>query len=152
MLFLKNEAAPRELHRSALKFIKVSITYLDFSNQSELPKLILNHCSALKNSRKHTTTLRRIIAKLISRVGISVVRSATTSEHLPLVNYVERRRRKKQNAKDRQKMLALLGKDSGKLRSEDNQAPDLSVGSDSEGDDEQDQEEKGVDSSDSDSE
>jgi len=30
-LFLKNESAPKELHRSALKFIKIAITYLNFS-------------------------------------------------------------------------------------------------------------------------
>ena len=35
-LFLKDQAAPKELHRSALKFIKVAITYLNFDAESGL--------------------------------------------------------------------------------------------------------------------
>lgn len=43
-LFLKDQTAPKELHRSALKFIKVSITYLDFYAEPTLCSLILQHC------------------------------------------------------------------------------------------------------------
>jgi len=42
-------------------------------------------------------TLRRIITKLIIRVGTAKVRANTPKEHLSLVNYVERARRKKLN-------------------------------------------------------
>lgn len=55
-------------------------------------------------------TLRRIITKLIIRVGLAQVRAATAKEHISLVTYVERARRKKQNIKERARLLALLGK------------------------------------------
>lgn len=76
-------------------------------------------------------TLRRIITKLIIRVGTDRVRQATAKEHIPLVSYVERCRRKKQNARERTKLLALLGQ---KLKSKDEQKEDESeLDSDSEG-------------------
>jgi hypothetical protein len=40
-------------------------------------------------------TLRRIITKLIIRVGLAKVKAETGKEHLSLVTYVERARRKK---------------------------------------------------------
>ena len=41
-LFLKDQTAPNELHRSVLKFLKVAITYLDFgSGPAALTSLIL---------------------------------------------------------------------------------------------------------------
>jgi hypothetical protein len=40
-LFLKDQTAPKELHRSALKFIKVAITYLDFNSDPTLTSVIL---------------------------------------------------------------------------------------------------------------
>lgn len=55
-------------------------------------------------------TLRRIITKLIIRVGEAKVKAATPKEHLNLVNYVERARRKKLHLRERAKMLALLGR------------------------------------------
>lgn len=55
-------------------------------------------------------TLRRIITKLLIRVGSAKVRAATAKEHLSLVSYVERARRKKINLKERAKLLALMGK------------------------------------------
>jgi hypothetical protein len=40
-------------------------------------------------------TLRRIITKLIIRVGLTKVKAETGKENLSLVTYVERARRKK---------------------------------------------------------
>lgn len=74
LLFLKDQNAPKELHRSVLKFTKVSITYLDFIKDPSLTSMILSHVFALKNSKKYSMTLRRIITKLIIRVGTSLVR------------------------------------------------------------------------------
>ena len=70
-LFLKDQNAPKELHRSALKFIKVAITYLDFVAEPSLCSLILTHIFQLKTCRRYSMTLRRIITKLIIRVGLS---------------------------------------------------------------------------------
>ena len=53
--------------------------------------------------------MRRIITKLLIRVGSAKVRQATAKEHLPLIAYVERARRKQQNIKERAKLLALMG-------------------------------------------
>ncbi len=94
-LFLKDQTAPKELHRSALKFIKVAITYLDFNTDPSLTNTLLTPVFQLKTCRKYSMTLRRIITKLIIRVGEAKVKAATPKEHLNLVNYVERARRKK---------------------------------------------------------
>lgn len=94
-MFLKDQTAPKELHRSALKFIKVAITYLDFGTDSTLSTVILSHIFNLKTCRKYSMTLRRIITKLIIRVGLAKVKAETGKEHLSLVTYVERARRKK---------------------------------------------------------
>ena len=89
----------------------MAITYLQFSQGgSELCTLILSHCFAVSNLRLHTVVMRRIIGKLIARCGLAQVQKATNKEHLPLVQSVERQRRKKANQKERAKMLALLGK------------------------------------------
>ena len=120
-LFLKDQAAPKELHRSALKFIKVAITYLNFDTDSTLTSVILQPVFQLKTCRLYSMTLRRIITKLLIRVGSAKVRAATAKEHLSLVSYVERARRKKLNLKERAKLLALMGK---KVSQEDGRSKD----------------------------
>ena len=94
-------------------------------------------------------TLRRIITKLIIRVGLAKVKGSTTKEHLPLVMYVERARRKKQNLKERARLLAMLGK--GHIEEKKSREQ-----SDSDSESEEEQKMKGVDdgseSEDSDSE
>ena len=85
--------------------------------------------------------LKRIISKLISRVGFNQVKKSTAKDHLPLLMSVERARRRKANQKERAKLLALLGK---RLP----EAGEKKTGSDSDsdsdkGEDEQDQQMKG---------
>ena len=55
--------------------------------------------------------IRKILAKLISRVGLAQVKSATTKEHQKLIAYIEREKRKRVNAKERVKLLALMGQE-----------------------------------------
>jgi len=131
-LFLKDQNAPKELHRSALKFIKVAITYLDFVAEPSLCPLILTHIFQLKTCRRYSMTLRRIITKLIIRVGLAQVRAATSKEHLSLVTYVERARRKKQNIKERARLLALLGKKQSEEGGKKDDESDLDSDSDPE--------------------
>ena len=102
-LLLKDQTAPKELHKSVLKFLKVVITFLKFDAQSatELTSLILTHVFALKNSAKYTMVIRKILNKLISRVGLPTVLACTAKEHHKLVHYIERLRRKQKNAKER---------------------------------------------------
>lgn len=132
-LFLKDQAAPKELHRSALKFIKVAITYLDFGTDSTLTQTLLTPVFQLKTCRRYSMTLRRIITKLIIRVGETIVRAATPKEHLNLINYVERARRKKIHMQERAKMLALLGRkqqavEKGSKEQEEDSDSDADVG------------------------
>ncbi len=74
-LLLKDQTAPKELHKSILKFIKIVITFLVFDAQHsrDLCQLILSHIFSLKNSSKYTMVIRRILGKLISRVGLATV-------------------------------------------------------------------------------
>ena len=82
-LFLKDATAPKELHRSVLKFIKVVITFLQFSgtHSLQLTELITTHIFAIAKPQKYTMMLRRILNKLIVRVGVAQVMAATTIEH-----------------------------------------------------------------------
>ena len=79
-LFLKDASAPKELHRSVLKFIKVAITYIDFEDASkaaELLPLILSHVFSLAKPSDYATVIRRIVSKLMFRVGPATVKRHT---------------------------------------------------------------------------
>ena len=96
-LLLKDKTAPKELQKSVLKFLKIAITFLSFAEKEaakELASLILTHVFSLENSAKYTMIIRKILNKLISRVGVDTVLASTASEHHALVHYTERLRRK----------------------------------------------------------
>ena len=96
-LLLKDKTAPKELQKSVLKFLKIAITFLSFAEKEaakELTSLILTHVFSLENSAKYTMIIRKILNKLISRVGVDTVLASTASEHHALVHYTERLRRK----------------------------------------------------------
>ena len=81
------------------------ITFLSFDTQEtakELCILILSHVFSLKNSAKYTMIIRRILNKLISRIGLVTVLACTDKNHHKLIYYIERARRKIKNAKARQ--------------------------------------------------
>lgn len=103
-LLLKDQTAPKELHKSVLKFLKVVITFLSFSQGGkELCEMILSHVFSLPDSAKYTMIIRRILNKLIVRVGVATVLACTAKEHHKLIHYIERLRRKQKNAKERLK-------------------------------------------------
>ena len=110
-----DKTAPKELQKSALKFLKIVITFLSFAEPvaaKELTSLILTHVFSLENSAKYTMIIRKILNKLISRVGLPTVLACTAPEHHALVNYTERCRRKAKNAKERAKFaMGQSGKD-----------------------------------------
>lgn len=96
-----------------LKFLKIVITFLSFAEQpKDLASLILTHVFSLKNSAKYTMIIRRILNKLIARVGLQIVLQCTAKEHHALINYIERARRKVKNAKQREQFA--LSQKSGK--------------------------------------
>ena len=72
---------------------------------------MLSHVFGLENPRDFASVVRRIVTKLIVKVGVDQVRRHTLKEHQPLVRNVEKERRKKRNAGERKRMLAMLGKD-----------------------------------------
>ena len=91
-----------------LRFLKIVITFLSFDSadkSNELCDLILSHVFAMQNSARYTMIIRRILNKLVSRVGVETVLRSTPTEHQKLVHYVERVRRKAKNARERQKFI-----------------------------------------------
>lgn len=82
-LFLKDPSAPKELQRSVLKFLKVAITFLQFTGEHTKPQteLILSHIFAMAKPEKYTMMIRRILNKLIARVGVELVTSLTNPKH-----------------------------------------------------------------------
>ena len=103
-LLLKDSTAPKELQKSVLRFLKIVITFLNFEDQAvsrDITELILSHVFALKNSAKYTMIIRRILNKLITRVGVKTVLECTTKENHRLVHYTERVNRKLKNARAR---------------------------------------------------
>lgn len=91
-----------------LKFIKVVITFLQFNEATskELCELIITHVFSLKNSAKYTMIIRKILNKLIARVGVATVLACTAKGHQKLISYIERLRRKQKNAKARNRRFA----------------------------------------------
>ena len=63
---------------------------------------------ALKN-HKNDQLIKKILSKFIKKMGLVYVKSILPKEHLPLVDYIERERRRRVNKVKRKKLLALLG-------------------------------------------
>lgn len=85
--------------------------------------------------------LRKILNKLIVRVGIAQVMAVTSPQHQKLINYVERARRKVVNARQRQRLLAMIGEEGKESKKQSHKKPindsdsdieDISDGSESE--------------------
>ena len=55
--------------------------------------------------------IRKLIGKLLKKLGIVYVKKVTPSKHHALIDYIERARRKRANKAKRLKLLALLGKE-----------------------------------------
>lgn len=53
--------------------------------------------------------VRKLLGKLLKKIGIAAVKKLTPVKHLPLIDYIERARRKRANKAKRNKLLALLG-------------------------------------------
>ena len=53
--------------------------------------------------------IRKLIGKLLKKIGHAAVKKLTPVKHMPLIEYIERARRKRTNKAKRNKLLALLG-------------------------------------------
>jgi len=116
-LFLKDRNTPHELARSVLQFMKISVTLL--SNElledkdSGVAKFMLDNMFHLKVShhiKKHKLIVRKILSKLIRKCTAPFVTRLMPEYHRPIVAYIEREKRKKVNKKEKERLLALMGK------------------------------------------
>ena len=108
-LLLLDKTAPKELHRSVLKFLKIVISLLGFDQGAEksreITEMVVKHVFGMEKPKRFTIAIRRILGKLISRVGVKVVTDCSPVSGHRLINYVERVKRKERNAKERQRLL-----------------------------------------------
>ena len=115
-LYLKDGTAESEIHRASLKFLKTAISFLSEENLKGgdvLDSILAHGIFALPDYKrtKHLAIIRKLLGKLLKKLGLSYVKKATPPKHVPLIDYIERARRKRINKANRMKLLALLGKD-----------------------------------------
>jgi len=115
-LYLKDDTAEAEIHRASLKFLKTAISFLSEENlkAGDLMDSILTHgIFALPEHKrtKHSADIRKLLGKLLKKLGPSFVKKQTPPKHVALIDYIERARRKRANKTKRLKLMALLGKD-----------------------------------------
>ena len=72
---------------------------------------MISHIYSLENPKKFTIPIKRILTKLISRHGLKLVQQCTPEQGQRLLHYIERAKNKERNAKERQRLLQLLGKE-----------------------------------------
>ena len=63
------------------------------------------------NHNKNTELIKKIVSKMIKKLGLKEVKERMPEKDWGLVAYVERERRKRENKKKRQKLMALLGQE-----------------------------------------
>ena len=137
-LYLKDGTAEAEIHRASLKFLKTAISFLSEENLKGgdvLDSILAHGIFALPDYKrtKHLAIIRKLLGKLLKKLGPSYVKKATPTKHVPLIDYIERARRKRINKANRLKLLTLLGKDteeaktpiSGKKVEEDDSEDEL---------------------------
>ena len=76
-----------------------------------LDSVLANGIFALPAAKrgKHLALVRKLLGKLLKKIGLAAVKKLTPVKHLPLIDYIERARRKRANKAKRNKLLALLG-------------------------------------------
>lgn len=67
-----------------------------------------------KTFNKHNAIIKKVLSKLIKKMGLNYIKQITPSNHHNLISYVERVKRKRVNKQKREKLLTLLGQDSKK--------------------------------------
>jgi hypothetical protein len=114
-IFMKDKKTPHELARSVLKFLKLAVTVLEedrLKGEQGICKNIIDQLFSSKENhhvKKHKLMVRRILTKLIRRMGGAAVTRLMPEIHRPMVAYIEREKRKIVNRRERQKLLFLMG-------------------------------------------
>jgi len=62
-----------------------------------------------KTFNKHNAIIKKVLSKLIKKMGLNYIKQITPSNHHNLISYVERVKRKRVNKQKREKLLTLLG-------------------------------------------
>ncbi len=112
VLFLKDHTAPHELHRSVLKYIKTVVSFLPAETlKGEMAEAMIQGMLTLPRATKFNQLQKKILSKFIKKLGLVYVKGATPAEHVKLIDYIERERRKRVNKVKKRKLLALLGQE-----------------------------------------
>ena len=61
--------------------------------------------------KKHKLLVRKILTKLIRRCSIAYMTKIMPEFHRPMLSYIEKQKRKSENKKQKDKLLALMGQD-----------------------------------------
>lgn len=59
--------------------------------------------------KKHKLLVRKILSKLIRKMGVDRVTRLMPEYHRAMITYIEREQRKKTNKKQKEKLIALMG-------------------------------------------
>lgn len=114
-LYLRDGQAETEIHRASLRFLKTAIAFLTIEqlNQDILDSILSYGIFSLPPAKrgKHMALIRKLLGKLLKKLGTAAVKKVTPLRHQPLIDYIERARRKRTNKAKRVKLLALLGQD-----------------------------------------
>ena len=60
---------------------------------------------------KHLAIVKKLLGKLLKKLGPVYVKKVTPAKHVALIDYIERARRKRANKTKKEKLMALLGKE-----------------------------------------
>lgn len=118
-MFLKDHESGSEIHRTVFKYVKTIVSFLSTQVlQVELCEQIVNGIFGIQNDKKtfnkHNTIIKKILSKLIKKMGLAYVKQITPENHHSLISYVERVKRKRLNKQKRERLLALLGQEETK--------------------------------------
>lgn len=115
-IFLKDKKTPQELARSVLKFLKISVSILGedkLDGEQGIAKNIIDQLFSQKENnhvKKHKLLVRKIITKLIRKLGVASVTRIMPEMHRAIITYIEREKRKKTNKREKERILELMGK------------------------------------------
>lgn len=111
VLFLKDKSAGNLLHKSVLKYCKTIISFVNVTG--EIAEQIVQGMFTLPK-HKNNELVKKILNKLIKKLTLQYVKSITPKQHIALIDYLEREKRKRANKKKREQLRALLGQEEKK--------------------------------------
>jgi len=127
---MKDRNTPHELARSVLQFLKIASSILDegiLKTEGDIGKLMLENLFQFKTNihvKKHRLIVRKILTRLIRRCGLNFVTRIMPEFHRPMLAYIEKQKRKSENKKEKNKLLALMGGNPETAMKEDGDSED----------------------------